>query len=224
MTCDRRRFLSMMGGSAAVLLAGCSSSRSSSARPSGDRSVGKAVAADVTSVVMVGDSITAGSDGELRFAFASAGVTDVTIDAHSGRRIKVGRDDTPPTPGITATRSLIAAGADPDLWIIALGTNDVGSFSGPPEAARLIDSLLGLLPPEAPVAWIDVYRPDSPEQTDMFNLVLRDRLGARRNGTVLSWFARVSEADADLLKVDKVHPNPDGRRVFAEVALTAIAR
>jgi hypothetical protein len=223
MTRNRRDFLSLMGGSAVALLAACSSSKPSAARPPGDARIGEPVASDVTSVVMVGDSITAGSDAELRFAFAAAGIDDVIIDAHTGRRIEVGRDDDPPTPGIIATRSLIAAGADPDLWIVALGTNDVGSLSGPPEAAQLIDSLLGLLPPEAPVAWIDVYRPDSLEQTDMFNLVLRDRLASRRNGTVLSWFARVTEADADLLKADRVHPNADGRRAFAEVATTAIA-
>lgn len=228
-TLDRRRFLSLVGGgalaggSAVALLAACSSSSSSSAGQSASRGVGEPVASEVTSVVMVGDSITAGSDAELRFAFASVGVTDITIDAQSGRRIEVGRDDTPPIAGISATRRLIAAGADPDLWIVALGTNDVGSFADPQDAAQLVDSLLSLLPPQAPVAWIDVYRHDSLEQTDMFNLVLRDRLGSRRNGTVLSWFARVTEDDADLLTSDKVHPNADGRRAFAEVAITAIA-
>jgi hypothetical protein len=223
MTCDRRDFLSLMSGSAMVLLAACSPSKPSSARAPRDGRIGEAVASDVTSVVMVGDSITAGSDAELRFAFAVAGISNVTIDAHPGRRIEVGRKDAPPIPGVIAMRSLIAAGVDPDLWIVALGTNDVGSLAGPPAAAQLIDSLLGLLPPEAPVAWIDVYRADSLEQTDMFNLVLRDRLASRRRGTVLSWFARVTAAGADLLTADKVHPNADGRRVFAEVASTAIA-
>lgn len=205
------------------LVAACSSQSTRQGGGSGRPRVNSS-GRPIASAVMIGDSITAGSIPQLQFAFASQGILDLTIDAQSGRRIAAGRTDREPTPGLFAVQSLIDAGTAPDLWIIALGTNDIGSLAGPEDTAELIDSLLAMLPDGNPLTWIDCYRPQIPDQMEMFNLVLRDRLNVRGNATTASWVSKVTAPDVDYLVDDEIHPNAAGTQAFAEVALTALQR
>jgi lysophospholipase L1-like esterase len=205
------------------LVAACSSESTRQGAGSGRPRVNSS-GQPIASAVMIGDSITAGSIPQLQFAFASQGILDFTVDAQSGRRIAAGRTDREPTPGLFALQSLIDAGTAPDLWIIALGTNDIGSLSGPEDTAQLIDSLLAMLPDGNPLTWIDCYRPQIPDQMEMFNLVLRDRLNVRGNATTASWVSKVTAPDVDYLVDDGIHPNVAGTQAFAEVALTALQR
>jgi lysophospholipase L1-like esterase len=81
-----------------------------------------------------------------------------------------------------------------------------------------------MLPDGNPLTWIDCYRPQIPDQMEMFNLVLRDRLNVRGNATTASWVSKVTAPDVDYLVDDEIHPNAAGTQAFAEVALTALQR
>ena len=58
--------------------------------------------------------------------FAALGLDDVEIDAESGRRMVARRHDA--RPGLSAV-TVIAGDDPPDLWVIALGTNDVANYA-----------------------------------------------------------------------------------------------
>jgi len=77
--------------------------------------------------VIVGDSVTGGNTSFIGPTLRNAGL-DVRLKALSARRIAVSfrffgllRDS-----GIARVRALQAAGVAPELWVIQLGTNDLG--------------------------------------------------------------------------------------------------
>jgi len=178
----------------------------------------------LTSVGIVGDSITAAAADSLRWVLTARGITDITIDAESKRRIEVGNGTTEPPSGVKALYQLLASGAQPDAWVIALGTNDVGSYPDPDAYAALVDRVLDMLPSTTPIVWVDVYLPDSLADSQVFDLVLRERLQARGNAVVAPWYATASQPNADLLSSDGVHPNAAGLTVFATVIADALAQ
>jgi lysophospholipase L1-like esterase len=112
------------------------------------------------------------------------------------------------------------AAVDPDLWVVALGTNDVANLDGVEAYATAIDTLLGAVPDDAPLVWIDVYVDTAEEASATFNRVLRDRLGQRGGATVVDW---ASVADDDGVLYDGVHPGEDGNLVFADRAADGVA-
>ena len=79
----------------------------------------------IDTIAMVGDSITVGSQEALEAGFATLGLDDAEIDAESGRRMVSG---TPDRLGPRGRRARSPPPAPPDLWVIALGTNDVGQL------------------------------------------------------------------------------------------------
>ncbi len=179
----------------------------------------------IRSVVMVGDSITQGSTDELHAAFESTGVTDVRIDAERGRRIEVGNGKgSGPLSGKRTVYNLLAEGLTPDAWIIALGTNDVGSYASAEAYGELIDGLLGMLPNDTPLVWVNVDRPQYEDDTNVFNLVLEQRITDRGNAVIAGWFAVASDPEADLLRSDDLHPNNDGQQAFALITVEAISK
>ena len=113
-----------------AVLTSCAADRGDATAPpfedAGTTSIGAAAASTtappIQSIAMVGDSITNGSKVELLEQLATLGVEIKAIDAEDSRRIAAGDSI---TPGIDVVRAL-AAGDAPDLWVIALGTNDVG--------------------------------------------------------------------------------------------------
>ena len=109
-----------------------------------------------TSVVVVGDSITDGSRRQLEDALAFAGFTDVIIDSASGRRIAIGDGTTEPLAGVATLQTVIEIGATPEVWVFALGSNDVGKYSSS-EYGPLLDSMIDQIPTDAPLVWVDVY-------------------------------------------------------------------
>src|SRR5262245_11884174 len=74
-------------------------------------------------VVMIGDSITVASTPGLEAAADELGV-ELTIYAEVGRRITVGSS---PEAGIDVLQDALDKG-EPDLFVIALGSNDVGKY------------------------------------------------------------------------------------------------
>jgi lysophospholipase L1-like esterase len=174
------------------------------------------------SVAMIGDSITEGSTAALQSVFAAGGFSDVTIDGKQGRRIDVGSGKKgEPLAGAKVLQGMLAKHLDPDVWVIALGTNDVGHYSTPQEYAGLVDEMLSQIPRTAPVVWVDAYVKADPKANLDWNALLHDKLGARGHGTVASWFAMASNPQADILRKDGIHPNDNGTLVFADLVVKA---
>jgi lysophospholipase L1-like esterase len=177
-------------------------------------SAGLGVATDATSVVMVGDSITQGSADEIRFTLAAGGFTDVTVDGVTSRRIEAGGGQSPES-GIEAIYRLLADGADPDVWVIALGTNDIGKYATSEEYGALVALVVDVLPDDTPLVWVDAYRDDYVDDSALFNDALRAQLSDRDGTVVVDWSDVVSQ-DGSILR-DGVHPDRDGEALFASL-------
>jgi lysophospholipase L1-like esterase len=231
----RRAFL--LGG-LAVLAAACSDAATSPPGPTSEQpgpagSSPKLVlpaqattpaggSAPITSVAMIGDSITARSKPALTTVFAAKGIGDVVIDAEVSRRIEVGNGKDAPLNGEQALTNLLKIGVDPDVWVFALGTNDVNNVDAGGYAA-LIDAMLAMPPVNTPVVWVDVYFPAALTQTKLFNTVLRDETAKRAHTTVASWFAIASDKSKKLLSSDDLHPNTAGEAAFAALVGSAVS-
>lgn len=227
---DRRSFLAA-GAALAIgaigALTGCSTTSEAGDAGAVPRNVpsGSEPAArpPIRSVVVLGDSISRATVDDYTTAFNAAAIPDVVVDAETGRRIEVGngKGDSP-LSGVRSLFALLADGADPDAWVIELGTNDIGSYATPEEYGRLIDQILGMLDDQVPLVWVNTYRPQYPELTDVFNLVLSERIGKRPNAVVADWFSVASAPDQQVLRSDDLHPNADGSAVLAMLVLQAL--
>jgi len=168
----------------------------------------------IDTVAMVGDSITVGSQAALEEGFGTLGLDDAEIDAESGRRmiagVRVGS-------GLEAVDEITAAGT-PDLWVIALGTNDVANYL-PTEYADVINALLADIPADAPVVWVDTYLEEYQDLSSQFNDVLRRVLAQRGNATVVDWASIAAE---DGVLTDGVHPSGFGVQEFTRRVVAAV--
>jgi len=180
-------------------------------------------AVDRTKFAMVGDSITKASSKPLTSVLEGLGYTQINIDAEVSRRIDVGDGRSEPLSGVKTMNGMIDMGVNPDVWAIAMGTNDVGKYPDAAAYSSLIDELMAIPDAEVPIVWVDVYNPNQLAATKMFNLVLRDRARARGNATVLSWFELASVPGNKLLRSDHIHPNERGTLVFADLVSKALA-
>jgi lysophospholipase L1-like esterase len=225
-TFDRRTFLAL----GAALVAGCSSTRSSSGKsnipgnvvavPGG--TIGSSRGA-ITSVVMVGDSITEGSVDVLTSTLTGAGVDDLVIEGKHSRRIEVGNGKgDAPLSGIITIYNLLADGAQPDAWVMELGTNDVGSYGNADEYGALIDKITGMLPDTTPLVWVNTYRKQYLDDTVVFNTVLAARIKARGNAAIADWFTVASAPNQNVLRSDNLHPNDNGRLALSLLVLQAL--
>jgi len=169
---------------------------------------------DVDSIVMIGDSITKGSTPALEERFEMLGL-DADIHAENGKRMAMSSSD---NPSGSSVAEFIAGGADDhadELWIVALGTNDIGQYSSPDEIAAAVNEVLAAVPDESALVWVDTYIRDRPEQQDVVNTIIRDRVARRGNSVVAPW-TEFAAADG-VLSSDGVHPSDDGTEVFAFV-------
>jgi lysophospholipase L1-like esterase len=194
------------------LPSGADGSGTDEAAADDDGTDGLGVATDATSVVMVGDSITQGSADEIEFTLAADGFTDVVVDGVTSRRIEVGPS---PESGIEAIYRLLADGADPDVWVIALGTNDIGKYATSEEYGALVALVVDVLPDDTPLVWVDAYRDDYVDDSALFNEALRAQLSDRDGTVVVDWYDVVSQ-DGSILR-DGVHPDRDGEALFASL-------
>jgi lysophospholipase L1-like esterase len=210
----------------ALVAAGCSADReASSAPPLETVDVAGSVAAapptsantaiDIENVAMIGDSITVGSMAELQEAFASIGLSDVEINAESGRRMLL---DGGISSGVEEVAAVLADGEAPDLWVISLGTNDVANYDVEDYAAA-IEELLAAIPADAPVVWVDCYLDDYQDRSQAFDDTLRQVLAGRGNATVVDWRSVAAE---DGVLSDGVHPSGFGRAEFARRVTAAV--
>ena len=226
-TLDRRTFLAL----GAVLVAGCSSTRSSAGNgnipgkvidvlPGGTISSSRGA---ITSVAMVGDSITEGSADAITSTLAGAGVDDLVIEGKRSRRIEVGNGKgDAPLSGIITVYNLLALGVQPDAWVMQLGTNDVGSYSNADEYGALIDKITGMLPDSTPLVWVNTYRKQYLDDTILFNTVLSDRIEARGSAVIADWFTVASAPEQNVLRNDGLHPNDNGQLALSLLVLQAL--
>jgi lysophospholipase L1-like esterase len=178
-----------------------------------------------TSSVMVGDSITKASTTALTDMFNAVGITDPYIDGEVGRRIEVGNGNGGgPLSGIRTLYGVLAMKAKPDVWVIELGTNDVGSYATPDDYGKLIDQVLAMLPKNAPLVWVNTYREQYLDATKVFNLVLLQRIQSRGHAVVADWFSVASAPNETVLRSDRLHPNPNGQRALAMLVAQALQR
>jgi lysophospholipase L1-like esterase len=167
------------------------------------------------SVAVVGDSLTESAQQEITAYLNGLGIDVVMVDGAQNRRMTHGDR---PDPGIDIVER-IAAVADPELWVIALGTNDVGAEVTPERFGEDVKTVLAAISADAPVVWVDVFIRDRQRQVETANLVLREMLAGRADTVVADWFAHGDEAG--LIAADGVHLTDDGRYVFAATIAAA---
>ena len=165
---------------------------------------------------MVGDSITVGSEGPLMDRFRALGLDVRAIDAADGRRIAVGGSSS--GSGLESVAALADA-VPPDLWVIALGSNDVFQYTSAEEYRAAIGALLSAVPADAPVVWVDTYLAADPARSDEFNEALRDTLEFRGTASVADW---ASVASGEGVLADGIHPSEEGADQFAAVVMGAV--
>lgn len=171
-------------------------------------------ASGIDSVVMIGDSITKGSTPALEERFDLLGL-DVDIEAQNGKRMAVSSGD---NPSGSSVAEFIAGSSDDhsnELWVVALGTNDIGQYSSPDAIAAAVNEVLDAVPDESPLVWVDAYFRDRAEQQEVVNTIIRDRVTRRGNSVVAPW-TEFATGDG-VLSSDGIHPSDDGTEVFAFV-------
>ena len=177
-------------------------------------------------VVIVGDSLTGGNASYIRPTLRAAGL-DARVEGLSARRIAVSLDyfgyrDS----GIERIRSLRAAGVDPELWVVQLGTNDLGSVKNCrcPDpvafAGALIDRLLAELPADTPIAWVTLMNRSDYVVTNTFNEALRRRAVVNPYLRLIDWATLSLQRPEWFL--DPVHQNTQGVFFFTQMYIDEI--
>lgn len=169
-------------------------------------------------VAVIGDSLTLSAQEEIIAAMVAAEMEVITVDGVESRRMVRGSREI--EPGVDAIETVLAEG-DPGLWVIALGTNDVGSQVGADVFREEMDELLALLPPDAPVIWVDLWIRDLDDQIVDANQVIRSELAARQGvAAVVDWHAQA--VNPGIIISDGVHLTNDGQVLFADSIVAAI--
>jgi lysophospholipase L1-like esterase len=177
-------------------------------------------AADIDAVVMIGDSITKGSMPYLDERFGLLGL-DHTIEAENGKRMAVSVSGNPSGAAVAAFLAENGDGNHGDeVWVVALGTNDISQYTSPDEIAAAVNEVLDEVPDDAALVWVDTFIADRPEQTDAVNSIIRQRVERRGDSVIAPWTAFV-EGDG-VLTSDGVHPTSGGADVFAFVVTDTV--
>lgn len=166
-----------------------------------------------SSVAVIGDSIALSAEPYVTGALEGLGIDVVGYDAVESRRMVNGSGAV--SSGRNAIRDIVAFGEDPDLWLVALGTNDVGAFTGREAWQVAIDELMAEIPDDADVVWVDTWAWPLDEYAVDFNDALRDELRPRDDVWVLDWHTRAGEEG--LVVADGVHLTENGRIEFARL-------
>lgn len=169
----------------------------------------------IDTVGVIGDSITVGAEDEIREALGDLDLDVVAVDAQEGRRLTVAHAV---DAGLDAAARVRRE--DPDLWVVALGTNDVWSVADGADAKPWVDEMVDAIPAGVPLVWIDVFVEGAEGASDTVNAALVERLAERGDAIVASWHDVV--VGSDLLE-DGVHPTDAGDVAFAGVVARGVA-
>ncbi len=190
---------------------------------------------EIDTVIMVGDSITVASTPQLETMFEQLGFGNVVIESKEGKRTSLSFGSNP--SGSQVAENLVnlihaigdggaqVSADDPfdhsnELWVVALGTNDIDQYSDPAERAAAINEMLQTVPDESPLIWVDTFFRDRPDATAEINDTIRDRVSQRGNSVIATWSAVAD--DEGNLRTDGVHPRERGSIVFANVVGNSI--
>lgn len=176
----------------------------------------------VESIVMIGDSITVGAQSIIEGQFASLGFSEVSVVAQQDKRIGVSFGNNSSGSDIA---SFIAGDSDRNgdeqLWVVALGTNDISQYSGVEDVVAAIDLVLEPIPQDAPLIWVNTYFADRPEDTAEVNAAIDQAIRQRGNATIGRW-SDIAATDG-VLSGDGVHPSSDGAKIFAAFVTTTVS-
>lgn len=199
-----------------LAVAGCSDSSGSTADdPTGEDRGAEGFGDGTPSVVVVGDSITFMSSDLIREELTAAGVEVLEINAQVGRRMLVGVSGGVPYSGVDIIDFIANGTNPPDLWVVALGANDVGSYTGVDRYAEVIAELVSHVPDGAPIVWVDTWHRNERERAEQLNEAARSVLDDRDDTLVVPWSDHGE--DEGIIEPDGVHPTPAGSRLFAEL-------
>ncbi len=171
-----------------------------------------------SSVAVVGDSLTLSAVEELGPALTGLGLDVIAIDGVKNRRM-VSRTSTV-SSGSDAIAAIMAT-ESPDLWVIALGTNDVGAQQGISDMGRDMRTVLNLIPDDVPVVWVDLWIRDQPYQIVDGNRLIRAIIATRQGSGVVDWYAH-GQFDDGVITDDGVHLTQSGQRRFADSIVSTI--
>ena len=178
-------------------------------------------------VVIVGDSLTAGNLNIIRARLEAGGLSSVRYEALSSRRIAHPVfSGFRRSSGVEAVRALKSEGVDPELWVVELGTNDLGFLPGCgcPDptffAGELIDQLVAEIGPGEPIAWVTVLNIADLPVSEQFNAALRRRAAVDPMFSIIDWYGTAWRRPE--LFNDHVHPNLAGVDAFAGMYLDGI--
>lgn len=162
-------------------------------------------------VAVVGDSLTVAATDEIETSLARIGVRATVIDGRESRRMASGSSGLP--SGVSAIAGILAD-HEPDLWVVALGTNDVGAAVGVERFRADLLETLAAIPVDAPLVWVDVWIRDRHADVVRSNEVLHHELGRRRAPTrVVDWYS--SGSVDGVITRDGVHLTTLGQARFA---------
>ena len=148
------------------------------------------------SVVVIGDSLTVGSEMygvSLTRSLLNAGVLDVIVSAENGRTTSEGVGK--------LEDSMVVDGA----VVIALGTNDVAT-ADPNFFGSQIDRAVAAVPETVKIFWLNLYT-DQWISDDEYNAKIIEKANAYPNLSVMDF---ESFASPSWLEEDGVHLTPDG--------------
>ena len=185
--------------------------------PAAEAPAAEAPAAPV--VAMIGDSIGFSAASALDAALRASGVTPA-LELAPGRRIAEWGLDGEIGPALDSVQALKAL--DPTVWVVELGTNDIDALPFDREAyTELVVSVLDLIGPGVPVAWLNVHRGDRPAESRAFDDVLR-LLAAQRPELIVADWDAVARAEP-VLGPDGVHLTLKGVSRLVDTVLWSVA-
>jgi lysophospholipase L1-like esterase len=169
-------------------------------------------------VAVVGDSLTLSAQQEVTDTLGRLGLGVVRVDGQVSRRMTSATDTI--RSGLSVVQE-IAASSNPQVWVIALGTNDVASGVPADSLSRSVRQVLDAIPPGAMVVWVDTWLRDEFDAVVAGNQIIREAVESRPNSVVADFFSYGD--DEGIVGSDGVHLTTAGRRLFANVMANGIA-
>ena len=189
-------FLSCGGSDSAVEVYGENRTPESNPVIEQTKVISKASKTPLLSVVVIGDSLTVGSEMygvSLTRSLLNAGVLDVVVSAKNGRTTSEGVDK--------LEASMVVDGA----VVIALGTNDV-AMASPDLFGTQIDRAVAAVPETVKIFWLILYT-DQWISDDAYNAKIIEKASAHPNLSVMDF---ESFASPTRVEEDGIHLTPDG--------------
>ncbi len=174
---------------------------------SGGSELGNSSSSNGGNVTIIGDSITVGSEAEIKKLLPQA-----DIYAQMSKQFYEGGSDNP--GGITILRELVENNSLRNVLIYALGTNS----SGITEAQ--VDEVVRLAGGSKKIVFVTNYKVDN-EYIGNNNNFSRAK-NNNSNVAIADWKAAVEGQPSEYLGSDGVHPNSEGQKLFASIISNTI--